>query len=69
MDFLKFPYSEAELRNQLATNYTTFHRTQHPEFEHFTPELRNIVTESVKELIEVLKEKKNGDTLGLAGYL
>ena len=36
LDFLKYPYSDAELRGKLEEDFTTFYRNHSYSFDHFT---------------------------------
>ena len=68
LDFLKVPYSEEELRKRMEVDFGAFHRKHHADFEHFTPKQRNYVQQAIAGTLGVLKERNNGDTLGVADY-
>ena len=70
LDFLQFGYDNEELRQRLATNFSTFHR-QHTEkeFQHFTSEQRIFVDNGISASVDYLKRYNHGETFGIEEYL
>ncbi len=69
LEFLKVPYSEEELTKRMMEDDGTFRRRHHEVFDHFTAEQRFIVLAAIRQLIQLLKLRNGGDTLGMEEYL
>ncbi len=69
LEFLKFPYSEEEVRDRLSEDFSLFRRTTHPTFEHFSIAQKNYIRSKIKETLALLKESNHGDTLGVEAYI
>ena len=69
LEFLKIPYNEKELLQKLANGFGTFQRIHHEEFEHYTPELRNLVKLAISNTIKLLQHSHLGGELQMNDYL
>ncbi len=69
LEFLKVPYSEEELTKRMMQDTGTFRREHHKVFDHFTAEQRSTVRSAIRKVIQVLKLRNGGDTLGIEDYL
>jgi hypothetical protein len=69
LDFLHFPYSRETLSQRLEEDFTTFHRNRHTKFEAFTQAQEQMVDHSLRQIIESLSARNNGETYGIEEYL
>ena len=69
LDFLHFPYSRETLSQRLEEDFTTFHRSRHPEFEAFTQAQEKFIDHSLRQILYSLSARNNGETYGIEEYL
>ena len=69
LNFLSVPFSTEALKKRMIGGFEIFHRAHAKELEHFTSKQKEYVRQQVETLIELLKSKNNGDTLGIEEYL
>ena len=69
LDFLHFPYSRETLSQRLEEDFTTFHRNKHTEFEAFTQAQEQRVDHSLRQILDRLSARNNGETYGIEEYL
>ena len=69
LDFLNFPYSDEVVASRLAASFDKFHRTQHPQFEHFTSQQRTYIEDKLRKSIELLRKNNNNNTFGIEQFL
>ena len=69
LDFLHFPYSRETLSQRLEEDFTTFHRSRHTEFEAFTQSQEQFIDHSLRQILDSLSARNNGETYGIEEYL
>ena len=73
LKFLQVPYSDEILQNRMGQGYTKFQRPHHHDnrdnLDHFNPELKQFVLDSVQDVCDKLKKTGVGETYGIEEYL
>ena len=72
LDFLQFAYEVEELKERLASDFSTFHRSHNTtaeDFLHYTREQRRFIDKGIATSVDYLKRYNNGETLRIEEYL
>lgn len=69
LTFLQIPYRDQDIDTRLREGFNSFHRTQKPEFEHYTPGQRQRVMRAISDTIHLLNTARLSHLLDIQEYL
>ena len=69
LTFLQIPYNDRDIDAKLSEGFNSFHRTQRPDFEHYTPGQRQRVLRAINDTIQLLHTSRLSHLLDIQEYV
>ena len=69
LTFLQIAYRDQDIDRRLSEGFNSFHRTQRPNFDHYTPGQRQRVLRAINDTIQLLNTARLSHLLDIQEYL